>query len=309
MSRVLITGCSTGIGRGRRGGAHQAGPRRRRDRPPARDPRRPRRRGPARLDVDDPESVRAAVAAAGPVDALVNNAGFGIGGPVETVDLDDGAPLHGDEPVRRGPDDPGRAARPARPRRRHDRERGVGGRAGRRSPSRRSTRRRSGRSKGSPRRCTSRSATSASGSASSSRARSTPASAPTSSPHRSPPPTTSSTRRGPRRGAASTAAPRSTRARSRVAAVIADAIESTEARLRWPVGDDADARHRRPATRCRSRTSRRPCGGAGPHVVTPLVDDTPASVARPSTPIPTTPRSPPAGPSPAGRRPGHRCGC
>ncbi len=39
------------------------------------------------LDVDGPASVEAAVTAAGSIDALVNNAGFGVIGPVECVPL------------------------------------------------------------------------------------------------------------------------------------------------------------------------------------------------------------------------------
>ena len=39
------------------------------------------------LDVDSDESVAAAQAAVGPVDVVVNNAGFGIEGPVEEVPL------------------------------------------------------------------------------------------------------------------------------------------------------------------------------------------------------------------------------
>lgn len=40
------------------------------------------------LDVTDPDSIRQAVAAAGPIDALVNNAGFGAAAPFETIPLE-----------------------------------------------------------------------------------------------------------------------------------------------------------------------------------------------------------------------------
>jgi NAD(P)-dependent dehydrogenase (short-subunit alcohol dehydrogenase family) len=81
--RVLITGCSTGIGRAAaevlaaRGHEVVATARRVES-----------LRGLAvaarlALDVDDDASVRAAVAAAGPLDALVNNAGRSSNGPVE----------------------------------------------------------------------------------------------------------------------------------------------------------------------------------------------------------------------------------
>ena len=40
------------------------------------------------LDVTDPASIRAAVEAAGPVDALVNNAGVGVINPLEAVSMD-----------------------------------------------------------------------------------------------------------------------------------------------------------------------------------------------------------------------------
>lgn len=39
------------------------------------------------LDVTNPESIREAVAAAGPIDVLVNNAGFGAASPAELVPL------------------------------------------------------------------------------------------------------------------------------------------------------------------------------------------------------------------------------
>jgi NADP-dependent 3-hydroxy acid dehydrogenase YdfG len=41
------------------------------------------------LDVDDEGSVARAVAAAEPIDVLVNNAGFGVGGPTERVSIPD----------------------------------------------------------------------------------------------------------------------------------------------------------------------------------------------------------------------------
>ena len=88
MSRVLITGCSTGIGRAsaveltKRGHEVVATARR----PETLEDLDVVARLP--LDVDDAASVRAAVDAAGPLDGLVNNAGFGVGGPAETVDLD-----------------------------------------------------------------------------------------------------------------------------------------------------------------------------------------------------------------------------
>ncbi|NIE62934.1 SDR family oxidoreductase [Burkholderia sp. Ax-1719] len=40
------------------------------------------------LDVTKPDSIRAAVEAAGPIDVLVNNAGFGAASPAELVPLD-----------------------------------------------------------------------------------------------------------------------------------------------------------------------------------------------------------------------------
>ena len=90
MSRVLITGCSTGIGRAtaveltKRGHDVVATARR----PETIDDLDVAAK--LCLDVDDDASVREAVAAAGDVDVLVNNAGFGVSGPVEQVTLDHG---------------------------------------------------------------------------------------------------------------------------------------------------------------------------------------------------------------------------
>jgi NADP-dependent 3-hydroxy acid dehydrogenase YdfG len=89
MARVLITGCSTGFGRAtaieltKRG--HEAIATARRVETlddldvAAKLP----------LDVDDDRSVADAVAAAGTIDVLVNNAGFGVAGPIEAVPLDE----------------------------------------------------------------------------------------------------------------------------------------------------------------------------------------------------------------------------
>jgi NAD(P)-dependent dehydrogenase (short-subunit alcohol dehydrogenase family) len=85
--RVLITGCSTGFGRetaielARRG--HEV----------VATARRPETladldvASKLTLDVDSDESVSAAVAQAGEVDALVNNAGWSAHGPIEKVPL------------------------------------------------------------------------------------------------------------------------------------------------------------------------------------------------------------------------------
>lgn len=85
--RILITGCSTGFGRTAateltaRGHEVVATARK----VEALDDLDVAQRLP--LDVDDDASVRAALSAAGPLDALVNNAGFGVIGPVELVPL------------------------------------------------------------------------------------------------------------------------------------------------------------------------------------------------------------------------------
>jgi NAD(P)-dependent dehydrogenase (short-subunit alcohol dehydrogenase family) len=87
MARVLITGCSTGFGRAtaveltKRGHDVTATARR----PETLDDLDVRQK--LRLDVDDDASVADAVKSAGRVDALVNNAGFGIVGPIEHVPL------------------------------------------------------------------------------------------------------------------------------------------------------------------------------------------------------------------------------
>jgi NAD(P)-dependent dehydrogenase (short-subunit alcohol dehydrogenase family) len=87
MPRALITGCSTGIGRAtaveltKRGYSVVATARR----PEALDDLDVAER--LRLDVDDDASVAACVAEAGPVEVLVNNAGFEVNGPIERVPL------------------------------------------------------------------------------------------------------------------------------------------------------------------------------------------------------------------------------
>ena len=89
MARVLITGCSTGFGRAaaveltKRGHEVLATARR----PETLDDLDVTQK--LRLDVDDDASVADAVSSAGTVDALVNNAGYGIQGAVERVPIDE----------------------------------------------------------------------------------------------------------------------------------------------------------------------------------------------------------------------------
>ena len=87
---VLITGCSSGIGLATAlrfaGSGHRvyAGARRPDE---AAELRSVEGLTPVRLDVDSDDSVREAVGITGAVDVLVNNAGIGGGGPVELGDL------------------------------------------------------------------------------------------------------------------------------------------------------------------------------------------------------------------------------
>jgi NAD(P)-dependent dehydrogenase (short-subunit alcohol dehydrogenase family) len=88
VTRALITGCSTGIGRAtaveltKRGYEVVATARR----PEVLDDLDVTAR--LALDVTSRESIKDAVGAAGEIDVLVNNAGIGVGGPVEYVPLE-----------------------------------------------------------------------------------------------------------------------------------------------------------------------------------------------------------------------------
>ena len=89
MARVLITGCSSGFGRATalelKGRGHEV----------VATARRPDTIADLdvdvrlALDVTDDASVAAALAAAGDIEALVNNAGVSVGGPVEKVPVDE----------------------------------------------------------------------------------------------------------------------------------------------------------------------------------------------------------------------------
>jgi NAD(P)-dependent dehydrogenase (short-subunit alcohol dehydrogenase family) len=90
MSTILITGCSSGFGletarlfldRGWDVVATMRAPRA--DLLPASDRLRI-----LQLDVTDPDSTTRAIAEAGPIDALVNNAGFGAAMPIELTPLE-----------------------------------------------------------------------------------------------------------------------------------------------------------------------------------------------------------------------------
>jgi short-subunit dehydrogenase len=87
--RALITGCSTGIGRATavelaaRGYDVIATARK----PETLDDLKVAQT--LALDVDDDGSIAAALNAAGPIDVLVNNAGFGVEGAIESVPLDE----------------------------------------------------------------------------------------------------------------------------------------------------------------------------------------------------------------------------
>jgi NADP-dependent 3-hydroxy acid dehydrogenase YdfG len=89
MARVLITGCSSGIGRATAVECTKRG------HDVVATARRPETlddldvAGRLRLDVDDDASVRDAVAAAGDVDVLVNNAGWEVSSPVECAPIDE----------------------------------------------------------------------------------------------------------------------------------------------------------------------------------------------------------------------------
>lgn len=89
MARVLITGCSTGIGRATAVELTERG------HDVVATARRPaslqglKVAATLTLDVDDDASVAAAQAAAAPIDVLVNNSGFGVEGSIEEVPLAD----------------------------------------------------------------------------------------------------------------------------------------------------------------------------------------------------------------------------
>jgi len=89
--RILITGCSSGIGKA---AAQQLGAAGHSVYATARKPETLAGLSEfgcttLALDVDDERSMVAAVREVGPVDVLVNNAGYGLYGPVEQVGIDE----------------------------------------------------------------------------------------------------------------------------------------------------------------------------------------------------------------------------
>ena len=112
MKTVLITGCSSGFG------LETARYFLDRDwkviatmRTPREDvlPRSERLRVLA-LDVTDPDSVRQAVEAAGPIDVLVNNAGIGVLGALEGTSMETAREIFETNTLRNDGDDAGGAA-------------------------------------------------------------------------------------------------------------------------------------------------------------------------------------------------------
>lgn len=93
MARILITGCSTGIGRATAVACALAG---HQVIATARNPETLRDladeapvEATLRLDVTDEASVRDSLTSAGEIDVVVNNAGFEVAGPVELASLED----------------------------------------------------------------------------------------------------------------------------------------------------------------------------------------------------------------------------
>ncbi len=134
---VLITGCSTGIGRATaerladEGYNVHATARR----PESIEDLAGRGMRTHALDVTDEASMEAAVDAVeeaeGAVGVLVNNAGYSQSGAIETIPMDERAPPVRDQRLRPDPDVPARAARDARPALGPDRQPQLDGRQAR----------------------------------------------------------------------------------------------------------------------------------------------------------------------------------